>query len=99
MNVYGTRGRIDVEIPFNSPSDRPARVLLDDGSAFAGESAVATEFPAVDQYTLQADRFADAVRGASTLPIALDDAVANMAVIDALFRSAETSRWESPADF
>lgn len=99
MNVYGTRGRIDVEIPFNSPSDRPARVLLDDGSAFAGERAVATEFPAVDQYMLQADRFADAVRGASTLPIALDDAVANMAVIDALFRSAETSRWESPADF
>lgn len=99
MNIYGTSGRIDVEIPFNSPADRPARVLLDDGSAFAGGSAVATEFPAVDQYTLQADRFADAVRGVHPLPFALEDAVANMAVMDALFHSAETGKWESPANF
>lgn len=99
MNVYGTRGRVDIEIPYNSPADRPARVFVDDGSRFAGESAEAIECPPVDQYRLQADRFADAVRGTGSVTSTLEDAIANMAVIDAIFRSAESGRWESPTDF
>jgi predicted dehydrogenase len=51
----------------------------------------------VDQFTLQADRFAEAIRGVGRVPVPLEDAVANMAVLDALFRSAETGRWEAPA--
>jgi predicted dehydrogenase len=99
MQVLGTRGRIDVEIPFNTPSDRPSRVFVDDGSDLSGSGIETLEFPAVDQYTLMADRFADAVRGAGPVPVPLEDAVPNMAVLDALFRSAETGRWERPADF
>ena len=97
MNIYGTKARIDVEIPFNSPADRPSRIHLDDGSKFAGASAKAIEFPAVDQYTLQADRFADAVRGIGEVPGSLEDGIANMAVIDAVFRSADSGKWETPA--
>ena len=50
------------------------------------------EIPAVNQFRLQADRFADAVRGDGDVPVGLDDSIANMAVIDALFRSAESGR-------
>jgi predicted dehydrogenase len=96
MQLYGTRGRIEVEIPFNAPAERPCRIWVDDGSELRGRSAEVMEFPVVDQYTLQGDRFSEAIRGAGTVPVGLEDAVANMAVIDAVFRSAETGRWETP---
>ena len=62
----------------------------------AGAGAAAIEFPAANQYTIQGDLFSAAVRGRGTVPVSLEDALANMAVIDALFRSAETRRWEVP---
>jgi predicted dehydrogenase len=96
MQLFGTRGRIEVEIPFNAPPDQPCRAFLDDGRELAGRGAETMEFPVVDQYTLQGDRFSEAIRGAGSVPVGLEDAVANMAVIDALFRSAETGRWETP---
>jgi predicted dehydrogenase len=94
MTMFGERGRIEVEIPFNAPPDRRCRIFLDDGSRLASEAARIIEFPAVDQYTLQAERFADAVAGRAEVPVTLEDAVANMAVIDALFRSADTRQME-----
>jgi predicted dehydrogenase len=96
MNIFGTRGRIEVEIPFNAPADRPCRIRVDDGGDLFGASAETIEFPAVDQYALQMDRFSDAIRGIGEIPVSLEDAVANMSIIDALFRSAETRRWEVP---
>jgi predicted dehydrogenase len=96
MQIFGTRGRIDVEIPFNAPADRPCRIVVDDGRDLSGGGAETIEFPPVDQYVLQMDQFSDAIRGIGDVPVSLEDAVANMAVIDALFRSAETRRWEAP---
>ena len=95
LQLYGTAGRIEVEIPFNPPSNRPSRVIVDDGRDLVGSGATITAFPGVDQFELQCDRFADAVRGEADAVIGLDDAIANMAVIDALFRSAESRRVEA----
>lgn len=97
VHVFGTRARVEVEIPFNAPPDRPCRIFVDDGRDLSGAGKEVIEFPAVDQYTLQADRFSEAVRGVGSVPVGVDDAIANMAVIDALFRSAESRQWESPA--
>ena len=96
MQIFGLSGRISVEIPFNAPSDRPCRIVVDDGRDLFGGGLETIEFPVVDQYTLQADRFADAIRGVAPVPVGLEDAIANMSVIDALFRSAETHAWERP---
>ena len=96
MEIFGTRGRIEVEIPFNAPPDRSCRIFVDDGSGLGGLAAETIEFPAVDQYSLQADQFSEAIRGKGAVPVSIDDAVANMAVIDALFRSADSGRWEAP---
>lgn len=96
MMVLGDRRRIEVEIPFNAPPDRRCRIFVDDGSRLASAAATMIEFPAVDQYALQAERFADAVNGRCDVPVTLEDAIANMAVIDALFLSAETRRLEAP---
>ena len=95
MHIFGTTARIEIEIPFNAPPDRPCRVFVDDGSQFANAGAETIEFPTCDQYTLQAEHFSDAVRGVGQVPVTLEDAIANMAVIDALFRSADTGAWES----
>ena len=95
VNLYGERGRIDVEIPFNAPPDRQCRIFVDDGSKLGGASAVAVELPVADQYTLQADAFSEAVRGVGTVAVSLETAIGNMSVIDALFRSAIEGKWVS----
>jgi predicted dehydrogenase len=94
MQILGTRARIEVEIPFNAPPDRACRIWVDDGSQFAGLSAEPIEFPATDQYALQADQFSDAIRGHGEVPVSIEDAIANMAVIDAIFAAAKSRRWE-----
>jgi predicted dehydrogenase len=95
MQLHGTSGRIEVQIPFNAPNDRPCRIFVDDGHELGDRSAEVIELPVVDQYTLQGDNFSDAVRGRGPVPVSVEDAIGNMAVIDAVFRSAETGRWEA----
>ena len=94
MHLFGERGRIEVEIPFNAPPDVPCRIFIDDGSVLGGRSATAIDLPVADQYRLQSEQFARAVRGDGTVPVSLETAAGNMAVIDALFRAAESRRWE-----
>ena len=94
MQVFGTTGRIAVEIPFNAPSDRECRIFVDDGRDVIGGGIETITFPPIDQYTLQADRFSEVVRGAGKVPVPLESSIRNMAVIDALFRSAETKAWQ-----
>jgi predicted dehydrogenase len=96
MQIFGTQGRIAVEIPFNAPPRDECRVFVDDGSDLAGGGIETVIFPPVDQYAVQADRFSEAIRGVGSVPVSLEDAIGNMAVIDALFRSAESHKWERP---
>lgn len=95
VHFMGTRGRIEIEIPFNAPNDRPTRLFVD-ATGDLDFSGIATEtFPAADQYTLQGDAFARAVFEDTEVPVSLEDSIGNMAVIDAIFRSAETGKWEA----
>jgi predicted dehydrogenase len=97
MQFLGTTGRIDVEIPFNAPTDKPARIFIDDGKdLYGGASAVTESFPICNQFTIQADLFSAAIRDDTEVPNPLEDSVCNMAVIEALFRSAESGKWEIP---
>jgi len=91
VQIFGARGRIEIEIPFNAPPDRPCRVLVETGGA-----PDVIDFPVCDQYTLQGDLFSDAVVGGHDLATPLEDAVSNMACIDAVFRSSGSGRWEAP---
>jgi predicted dehydrogenase len=96
VQLFGTRGRIEIEIPFNAPPDRPCRIFIDDGSSLFGAGVETIEFPVVDQYTLQGDLFSQGIREGTPSRFPLEDAVKNMAVIEALFRSAESRQWETP---
>jgi predicted dehydrogenase len=94
MQFLGTEGRIEIEIPFNAPIDQPTRIFIDDGSDLAGGGIRAETIPACDQYTIQGDVFSRAIRENTEVPVPLEDAIANMSAIDAIFRSAESGRWE-----
>ena len=80
MQILGTAGRIEIEIPFNAPPDRPCRIFVDDGSGLGDASARIETFDVVDQYTMQGDLFARAIREGTPLAFPLEDAVANMRV-------------------
>jgi predicted dehydrogenase len=97
VNALGTKGRIEIEIPFNAPADRPCRIVLDDGSILGGGAAEATALPIVDQYHLQSEAFSRAVRAGSEVENGPEVAAGNMRVIDALFRSAASGGWEKIA--
>jgi predicted dehydrogenase len=92
VHIYGTRGRISVGIPFNIPADRPAEVSVTAG----GDPPVApaTEvlrFGPADQYRIQAERFARAILEGEPVPTPPEDAVANLRVIEAIFRLGDAS--------
>lgn len=96
VQFFGTRGRIDIEIPFNAPPDRPTRLFIDETGELYGSGIRTETFPVCDQYTLQGDYFSRAILEDSEVPVTLEDALGNMAVIDAIFRSAERGAWEKP---
>jgi len=93
IHLCGTRGRIEILIPFNAPNGA-TRILVDDGSALDGSGISVETLPPCDQYTIEADAFSRAVRGEIPLPYGVEDAVENMRVIDALFRSERSARFE-----
>jgi predicted dehydrogenase len=94
LQIFGTKGRIAASFHAN-PRDE-SRIYVDDGSDLAGGGIETITFPPVDQFSIQADQFSEAIRGVGDVPVSLEDAIGNMAVIDALFRSAESGRWERP---
>jgi predicted dehydrogenase len=96
MQFFGTKGRIDLEIPFNAPFDRPCRILIDDGRDLIGSGVTIETIPTCNQYTIQGDLFSKAIRENGEVPVSLEDAISNMAAIEAVFRSAESGKWEKP---
>jgi predicted dehydrogenase len=83
MHIFGTTGHIEIEIPFNAPPDKPTRIFLN------GE---VEELPVSDQYTIQGELFSRAILEDTEVPVPLEDALKNMAVIEEIFRSAGHAR-------
>lgn len=91
VNIFGTAGRIEIEIPFNAPPDRPCRLWLQTSDEFTMPEEI--QFDICDQYTLQADAFARAVIDDQPVPTPLADAIANMRVIERIHASAASGAW------
>lgn len=76
--IFGTKGRIEIEIPFNALPDRPMRILVEPGGW--------EELPICDQYTIQGDLFSRAILENGPVPVSLEDSFGNMKVIEAVLR-------------
>jgi predicted dehydrogenase len=89
VSIYGTTGRIEIEIPFNIPPDRPTRIfVIAGGDPPVAPDSETLEFIAADPYAVEVDRFAEAVLDGQPVPISGEDSVANMRVIERLFAAA-----------
>jgi len=86
MQIMGTKGRVEIEIPYNAPADRPTRIFVDSN---------VEEFPTVDQYMLQGEAFSRAILDGTEVAVTLEDAQRNMRVIDAVLKAGQTSTWET----
>jgi len=93
--VWGPDSRLIVPVPYNAQPDVPNVFALNDGSELDGSSAELFAMDVSDQYTRMSEDFSRAVLGEIPLPYGLDDARANMRVIDALFRSEKSGAWET----
>ena len=91
VNIFGTEGRLEIEIPVNAPPDRAARLWHQHGA-----TVTAITLETCDQYTLQADAFARAILDDTPVPTPLDDAVGNMRTIEAVLASARAGTWLTP---
>ena len=96
VQVIGTEGRIEVQIPVNAPPDYPCKVFLDDVTDLSGRAIQTIEFETSDQYTIQGDLFSQSIRENREPILPLEESIKNMAVIEAVFRSAKTGQWEAP---
>jgi predicted dehydrogenase len=96
INILGSRQRLEVVIPFNAPQGGAMTILTDAGKELAGKAAKPIKLPKADQYQLQGETFSRALRGKEKLEFGLEDAILQMRVIDALFRSEKTGNWEKP---
>ncbi len=88
VNIFGSDGQIEIEIPFNAPPDRPTRIFHQ-----YCDNKEEIIFDICDQYTIQGDLFADAVLNNRTVPTPIEDAVANMRVIEAIIKSDKEGTW------
>src|SRR5215469_10220585 len=95
VDIVGTKGRLEVPIPFNAPQGKATRLYLDKGQKLAGAAAKSISIRPSDQYRLQGEAFSRAVRGIEPLAYGIEDSIRQMRVLDALFRSTETGHWES----
>jgi predicted dehydrogenase len=96
IQFLGSKGRIELEIPFNAPNDRPTRLFIDSTGDLTFNGITMESFPTSDQYTLQGDAFARSVFENTEVPVPLEDSIGNMAVIEAIFRSGKSGQWEQP---
>lgn len=96
VTILGTRGRIEILVPFNAPADGATVIAIDDGRDLSGGGREEIIIDPVDQYREQADAFAFAILTGEPLPDGLDDAIANMRAMDALVRSTKSGAWEAP---
>ncbi len=84
VNIFGTEGRIEIEIPFNAPPDKPCKLWHQHGTEIREH-----KFEICNQYTIQGDLFSQAVLNNTAVPTPLEDAVGNMRVIEAIRQSGE----------
>ena len=88
VNIFGEKGAIEIEIPFNAPPDKPTRLWLN-----TTEKMEEITFDICDQYTIQGDLFSKAILDDTEVPTPLEDALNNMLVIEAVFKSSESGLW------
>jgi predicted dehydrogenase len=88
---HGEKGFIEVTAPFNSNLYEGDEVRLHD----AGHKETRVwRFTGINQYRLEAEAFARAVKSKREKIFTLEDSVRNQRVIDAIYKAGKSGKWE-----
>jgi len=90
VNIYGDTGRVEIEIPFNAPHQRPCKIWHQQGT-----EVEQIELETCNQYTVQGDLFAQCILNDTPVPTPMQDAIDNMVVIEAIIKSGKSGCWEN----
>lgn len=93
IEVLGTKGRLELVIPFNAPKDQATALCVDAGHSLDGALARREIFPPCDQYALEAEAFAQAILTGTPLPYGIEDGIGTMRALDAIFASEKNGGW------
>jgi len=93
MSFFGDRKRLDIEIPFNAPNYQPCRAFINEG-IFSDVKEIALAYPVCDQYQVQGDAFSKAILEETEVPVPLENALGNIATIEAIFKAGKSKKWE-----
>jgi predicted dehydrogenase len=88
VDIGGTDGTIEIEIPFNPPIDRRCTIVLR-----RGDRVEPITLERANQFEREFSAFSCAVVADQPVPTPLVDAIANMQAIDAVKESARSNRW------
>ena len=87
----GTKGRIEIEIPFNAPPDKPNRLFV---QGMQMNEGTWHSMPVSDQYQLQAENFGRIIRKKEKPVYGVEDAITSMRILDALSKSGKSGKFE-----
>lgn len=93
IEIVGAKGRAELIIPFNAPQNEATALLVDAGHSFDGALTRREVLPVCDQYTEQAEAFARCVLSGQKPPYGIEDAIASMRILDAVFESEKSGGW------
>ncbi|UYQ71133.1 Gfo/Idh/MocA family oxidoreductase [Pelagibacterium flavum] len=93
IEIFGTKGRVEIVIPYNAPQDEATALIIDQGLTYDGYMSRREILAPSDQYTEMANAFALAVLGKAECDYGIEDAINSMHVLDAIFESERTGTW------
>ena len=94
VEVFGDKASLEIVIPYNAVADESGALLIGNGGPLDRSLYRREITKSVDQYTEEADAFARAVLGEEPLAYGIDDAIQQMRILDAIFRSEKSGAWE-----
>ncbi len=90
VHIYGTDGRLSIDIPFNIPPELPTRIhLVRGGDPPVAPATETFTFQPADPYAVEVDAFSSAILEGRPTPVPVDDAVSNLRVIERIFAAGE----------
>jgi predicted dehydrogenase len=94
VEVFGDKANLEIVIPYNAVADEHGALLIGNGGPLDRSLYRREITKPVDQYTEEADAFCRAVLGEEPLAYGVDDAIQQMRILDAIFRSEKSGAWE-----
>jgi len=97
--VLGASGWIRLNFPFAQARPTSCRLEWGDDASVGALPTATFDFEPVNQYLLQVERFSRLLLGEHVPSWPIEDALMTLTIIEALFESARSARWQAVQDY